>query len=121
MAERRLPDRGGEQGQRPRALSRDEIRERQSAWYPKPYDIGVAAAIKGMAAGTATTEQQQHGMRWIISTLCGTYDQSYRPGEEGRRDTDFAEGARNVGLQLVRLVNIDLSKITVNGEPREQG
>lgn len=87
-------------------------KERQRPWYPKPYGLADAAAIKGVAAGTASADQQQRAMWFIIQILCGTYDMSYRPGgEEGRRDTDYAEGARNVGSQIVKLVNIDLSKI----------
>ena len=30
---------------------------------------------------------------------------SYRPGEEGRRDTDFAEGKRFVGRELFKLLH----------------
>lgn len=58
-------------------------------------------------------------MKWIINVLCDTYGMSYRPGENGRRDTDFAEGARNVGLQLVHLCNLDITKVSRTGEPRE--
>lgn len=122
MAERpRHPALEGEQGRRARPLTLAEIKARQSPLYPKPYDVAVAAAIKGLSAGTATADQQRLAITWIIRTLCGTYDVSYRPGADGERDTAFAEGMRNAGLQLVRLVNIDLSKITSDGEPREHG
>ena len=103
--------RRGEQGkgaQRPLTAAE---KERQRPWYPKPYGLGDAAAVKNVAGGTATPEQQRHAMQYIIQVLCATYDMSYRPGADGQRDTDFAEGARNVGLQLVKLVNIDLSKM----------
>ncbi len=105
--------RRGEQGvaRAARALTAAE-KDKQRPWYPKPYGLGDAAAVKNVAAGTATQEQQRHAMQYIIQVLCATYDMSYRPGDaDGRRDTDFAEGARNVGLQLVKLVNIDLSKM----------
>lgn len=119
MSERPKHPALGEQGPKPRALTQAEIKARQSPWYPKPYGMAEASAIKNVAAGTATAEQQRHAMKWIIGVLCATYDQSFRPGDEGRRDTDFAEGMRCVGNQLVKLVNIDLSKLT-DGE-REQG
>ncbi len=119
MAERRPQ---GEQGPRPRALTAAEIKARQAPWYPKDYGIGDVAAIKNIAAGTATPEQQRHGMQWIINTLCGTYDQPFRPGgEDGRRDTDLACGMMLVGQQLVKIINVvDLTKLA-KGEPREQG
>lgn len=83
-----------------------------------------ASAIKGVAYGTASAEQQRHAMQWIIQVLCSTYDMSYRPGgDDGRRDSDFAEGMRCVGNQLVKLVNIDLSKLPrdANMDPHEPG
>ena len=39
---------------------------------------------------------------WIIYTLCGTYDQPYRPGEGGDRDTVFACAKQFVGQQIVK-------------------
>lgn len=121
MAESRRGEQGtGARAQR--AMTTAE-KERQRPWYPKPYGLAEASAIQNIAAGTATPEQQKHGMRFIIQVLCATYDMSYRPGEDGQRDTDFAEGARNVGLQLVKLVNIDLSKIQRDPrmDPHEPG
>ena len=107
MAESR---RGEQGGVKPRLLTPAE-KERQRPWYPKPYGLAEAAAIKGVAAGTASAEQQRYCMQWIVNTLCGTYDMSYRPGDDGRRDSDFAEGMRCVGNQIVKLINIDLSKL----------
>lgn len=66
-------------------------------------------AIKGLAAGTASPEQQQRALKWIIEQACATYDLSYRPDSD--RETAFAEGRRFVGLQLVKALKIDLSKI----------
>lgn len=60
-------------------------------------------ALKNVAAGTASEHQQVTSMKWIIETLCGTYDLSYRP--ESDRDTAFAEGRRFVGLQIVKELN----------------
>lgn len=118
--------RRGEQGAPARAqrtLTAAE-KERQRPWYPKPYGLADAAAVKGVATGTASAEQQRRCIQWIINTLCGTYDMSYRPGgDDGRRDSDFAEGARSVGNQLVKLVNIDLSLLPrdAHTDPHEPG
>lgn len=121
MSERPKHPALGEQGKPPRQPTQAEIKARQSPWYPKPYGVAEAAAIKGVADGTASADQQRYAMRYIINVLCATYDQSFRPGEEGRRDTDFAEGMRHVGNQIVKMINIDLKKITEDGEVREQG
>ena len=45
-------------------------------------------------------------MTWLIVDCCDYYGLSYRPGEDGRRDTDFAEGKRFVGAQVVKMMNI---------------
>ena len=86
-----------------------QVLEQRAPWKPAPYEPLHAAAVQAMAQGRATTGQQKALLDWIIVDLCRTYDMSYRPGaEEGRRDTDFAEGRRSVGLQLVMLSNIKL-------------
>ena len=73
---------------------------------PANWVLHEAHALQALAAGTATAEQQQAALKWIIETACGTYDLSYRPGSD--RDTVFAEGKRFVGLQIVKLVKLNL-------------
>ena len=85
-------------------------------WKPAPYEPAVAAAVQALAAGAASSDQQKRALKWIIEVCSRTYDLSFRPGEEGRRDTDFAEGRRSVGLQLVMLVNLKIGMITTKGE-----
>jgi hypothetical protein len=79
-------------------------------WMPAPYEEADTYAIKALAAGKASEGQQKRALEWIINTLCGTYDLSFRPGPEGDRDTAFAEGRRSVGLQLVKQVNLILKQ-----------
>jgi hypothetical protein len=81
-------------------------------WKPAKYEPADAAAIQALVKGAATADQQKRAMNWIVKNCCRTYDLSYRPGEEGRRDTDFAEGRRSVGLQLVMLMNLKIGLIT---------
>ena len=69
-------------------------------WHPAPYEDADTYAIKALAAGVANDGQQKRALAWIINTLCGTYDMSFRP--EGDRETVFAEGKRFVGMQLVK-------------------
>lgn len=63
------------------------------------------AAVKAVQRGQATEEQQRVAWTYITEDLCETYGLSYRP--ESIRDTDFAEGKRFVGLQLVKLSKLD--------------
>ena len=86
-------------------------------WKPPHYEIEDAGAIQALMRGQAEPHQQQRALKYIIETLCSTYDMSYRP--DGDRDTCFAEGKRFVGNQLVKLTKLNLSKMT--GKPSEQG
>ena len=71
---------------------------------PSPYTDETVYAMKALTAGTATAEQQKHALDWIIKTLAGTYEMSFRPDSE--RETDFQEGKRFVGLQIVKMINL---------------
>lgn len=87
-------------------------KKENAPWFPPHYEIADISAIKGVAAGTATAEQQQRAMKYIIENLCATYDMSYRP--DSARDSDFAEGRRFVGCQIVKAIKLDISKIKRN-------
>jgi hypothetical protein len=71
-------------------------------------------ALKALQAGTATPEQQQRALKWLIENACGTYDLSYRP--ESDRETAFAEGRRFVGLQIIKALNFDMAVLRNNHE-----
>lgn len=73
-------------------------------WHPATYDESITMAVKALAAGNANEGQQQRALDWIVRTLCGTYDLTYRPDSE--RDSVFAEGKRFVGLQLVKQMKL---------------
>jgi hypothetical protein len=77
----------------------------RSPWHPAPYDEAVSAAVKALAAGNANESQQQRALHWIVHTLCGTYDQPYRPDSE--RDTIFACAKMFVGQQIVKMMKIE--------------
>lgn len=72
---------------------------------PAPWDIADAAAIQALARGVATPEQQQRALNWVINNAAGTYDLEYRTDS---RDHAFASGRRFVGLQLVKMVKVNL-------------
>lgn len=78
-------------------------------WMPALYDDGghIIASVKAWAAGTASETQQQTAFRWVVEVLCGYYDLSFRPDDKGGpRATDFAEGKRFVGLQIVKMTKL---------------
>jgi hypothetical protein len=54
----------------------------------------------------AAIDAHPEAFKWIVNELCGTYDLSYRPDSE--RNTTFAEGKRFVGLQIVKMANLDV-------------
>jgi hypothetical protein len=88
-------------------------RRRKAEDTPQPWELLSAdeqdiRAIKALAAGVASEGQQRIALAWIINRAAGTYDLSFRPGPDGSRLTDFAEGKRFVGLQVVRLINMKL-------------
>lgn len=71
---------------------------------PAAYDKAVLMAIRACLAGKANDGQQKLAMDWIITKAANYYDLSYRPGsEDGRRGTDFHEGRRFVGAQIVKM------------------
>ena len=84
-------------------------------WKPCEYTVAQAAAIRAVSAGTASEDQQRSAMKYIVETLCGTYDLEFRPGGDGARESAFAGGRRFVGLQIVKLANF-----IIRSEPNEQ-
>lgn len=75
---------------------------------PAKYDEAVIHAAKHVAMGSANENQQRLFMDWLIKEAAHTYDLSYRPNDIGA--TSFAEGRRFVGLQIVKLLNMELKQ-----------
>lgn len=78
--------------------------EDHAPWRPSHWDPADAAALQALVRGDCPVHLQQRAINFIVHTLCGTYDLSYRFGPDGERDTAFAEGKRWVGLQIVKLL-----------------
>ena len=83
-------------------------------WEPKH-----AASIRALAAGTASEHQQKLALDWIINRAAATYDQSFSPDNHSL--TDFAEGRRFVGNQIVKLINLDPALINKKKESDDNG
>lgn len=79
-------------------------------WMPVEYEIADVSAIQALMIGEATPEQQKRAMFWIVEKACATYQPSFWPGgEEGQRNTDFAEGKRFVGNSIVKMTKLNVS------------
>lgn len=83
---------------------------------PPPYDKADLAAFKAMREGRAEGYQQQLVLEWIIQAA-GTYENPYRQGSDGARNTDFAAGKAFIGQQVVKLLNMPMK----DEEQGEQG
>ena len=81
-------------------------------WLPAEWDLPDVVSMQACVEGTADEDQQKRAMKWIIEKASGVYEQSFYPGgEEGRRDTDFAEGRRYVGNAIVKLLHLNVSAL----------
>lgn len=81
--------------------------EEHAPWKPAPYTIEQVGAIQALARGDAKPHQQQIALAWIINEASGTYDEPYRPGVSGERDTTFALGRAFVGRSIVKLTKLN--------------
>ena len=82
------------------------MRER---WLPAEWEKFDAACIQALARGEADSRQQQHALKVIVEQLAGTYEHTFVPRET--ETTMYLEGRRSVGLQIVKLVKVDLALI----------
>jgi hypothetical protein len=73
---------------------------------PAEYDVAVVMAIRALLTGTANDGQQKLAMDWIITKAANLYDMSYRHDKDGgARATEFHEGRRFVGNQILKMTH----------------
>jgi hypothetical protein len=77
------------------------------------YDDRVIAAIKACRHGSASSEQQQLAMEWIV-WAAGTYHETYRRDPYAHAKL---AGRRSLGNEVVKLIN----SRTPSQDDREQG
>ena len=66
-------------------------------------------AIQACARGEALPHQQREAIDFIRK-IAYNGGAIYFPGEEGRRDTDFALGRAWVGQQLTSIINLKVKR-----------
>lgn len=88
-------------------------------WMPADWDEHVLWATRALASGKANDGQQRLFFEWLmyLTGAVESYaDLSFRPGAEGVRATDFAEGKRFIGLQVRKMFAEALTPATT-GKP----
>ena len=88
-------------------------------WAPQKPILPDVVALKAVAAGNATGDQQIRALKFIVEQIAGTYEEVYCPGAGGDRDTAYALGKRRVGTYIVSLLAADIRKFK-DGQPSEQ-
>ena len=91
-----------------------EIRPKSDPRQEPDYLIEDILAVKAVAVGNASTDQQRRAMEYIIEKVSGYYDIAYRPDMPD--GTLIAEGKRIVGAHLVGMIKTSLKKIKGKGE-----
>lgn len=72
------------------------------------WEVADAAALQALVRGDATPEQQQRAVNWIVYNAANTYDFAFLPGDNDR-ETNIALGRQFVGLQVVKLLRLNLA------------
>ena len=86
-------------------------------WAPPRADLPDVVAIKALALGTATEDQQKRALHFILVHVCQVDDEPYCPASD--RDTAYALGKRRVGTYLRSLLAADIRKFK-DGQPSQQ-
>lgn len=95
------------------AAKRPDGAPHNQPWLPARYEPADVSAIQALVRGDADDGQQKRAIAYIINNLCGTYDVSFHPGgTDAQRNTDFSEGKRWIGLQLVKFTKLNISALT---------
>ena len=101
---------------KPRRSPADALSE-HAPWKPGEYDPADILALQTLARGEADAPMQRRALDFIVR-MSRNDGALYFPGENGRRDTDFALGRYFVGEQIVTLLKVNISRL--RGHPSEQ-
>lgn len=93
---------------RPAKAPRDALAA-HAPWIPVTCDPADVTALQALARGEADPGMQRRALDFVIR-LSRNDGALYFPGEDGRRDTDFALGRAFVGEQVVALLKLNLRR-----------
>lgn len=79
-------------------------------YLPPVWENADAAAFQALARGQANDAQQQRALNWILYQAANIYDLEYRTDDRAHA---FVSGRRFVGLQIVKLLKLNLTKIGI--------
>jgi hypothetical protein len=85
---------------------------KKDPWLPPDYDEKVVYAVRALFKGNANDAQQRTAVEWLMYVTGASEeyaDLSFRPGVDGQRSTDFAEGKRFVGLQIRKMLRPEVT------------
>ena len=83
------------------------------AYLPATWELSDVVAVQALAAGTASADQQVRALNWVVYRACATDEVEYRPDE---REHVLASGRRFVGLQIRKLMAINIGAINKRSE-----
>lgn len=76
---------------------------------PAAFEKPDASAMQALQRGDATPDQQQRALLWIVNNACLTYDFCDQP--DNPRLSAIFDGRRYAGTQIVKLLNVNISKM----------
>lgn len=75
---------------------------------PPEWELADASAIQALARGDANEDQQKRALNWVINGACDAYGLDYRTDS---RDHAFGAGRRFAGMQVVKLLKINVGAL----------
>jgi len=77
----------------------------RAPWVPAAFEPADAVAVQACYYGTASEDQQKRAMNFLLAMSLND-KVLYFPGEDGRRDTDFALGRAFVGHAIISFIKM---------------
>ncbi len=93
-----------------------EWKPKELPWAASDHGEEVVYAVRALFENKALPHQQKLVWDWLMYVTAagdGFADLSFRPGPDGQRATDFAEGKRFVGLQVRKMLHPAMTPKTI--------
>lgn len=86
-----------------------KVQPQPPAFFPAEWTTADVAAFQALAQGKADEAQQKRALNWILYEASNVYDLEYRTES---RDHAFCSGRRFVGLQVIKMLKLNLATLT---------